>query len=178
MGTVETGGNGFISQSNKKGLRNPWVIGLVSLLTVVIAVNIGFITMAIISNPGLVNKNYYEQGRYEERHILDREAMRKALAWTVQIDVPRPVVLNATQTFRFHVVDKNGKPVHGARVQFSAYRPSDADADFHMTMPEAGPGVYSCEATFRLKGIWDLLIHVERNGKGFDVPRRISVRAD
>ena len=59
-----------ISQDNPKALKNPWVIGWLLLVAVVLAVNIGFISLAFITNPGLVDKNYYEKAEDYEENLV------------------------------------------------------------------------------------------------------------
>ena len=51
---------GTISQSNNRAFRNPWVIAWIALVVIVLAVNIAMITLAVTTNPGLVDKDYYE----------------------------------------------------------------------------------------------------------------------
>jgi len=177
MSAIDISTDTKISQSNKRAFRNPWVLGWLALIAVVLGVNIVFITLAVVTNPGLVSKDYYERGRDHERHYIQRRLERTALGWTTSLEVPESIQLGATQTYRFVVVDKEGQPVQGASVVLNAFRPSDAKADFSETLLETAPGRYEGAVTFPLKGIWDLLVHVERDAKGFDVPRRISVLA-
>jgi len=175
--TVEVSDNGRISQASKRAFRNPWVLGWLALITVVLSVNVVFITLAVTTNPGLVSKDYYERGRDHERHYLDRKNERTKLGWTTSLEVPDSIQLGATQTYRFTVVDREGQPLKGAKVVLNAFRPSDANADFSEVLTETAPGRYEGAVTFPMKGIWDLLVHVERDSKGFDIPRRISVLA-
>src|SRR5512143_379962 len=76
------------SQANKRAFRNPCVIGWLTLLTVVLAVNITMIVLAFTTGPGLVEKDYYEKGRDLEKNIHKQIAARNALGWTSNLDVP------------------------------------------------------------------------------------------
>lgn len=176
MTTADAPSDNRISQSNKRALRNPWVLGGLALIATVLAVNITMITLAITTNPGLVSKDYYERGRYNERHYLQRVADRSALGWTASLEVPTSIQLGATQTYRVAIVDNVGEPLRGAEVVLNAYRPSDAKADFAMPLEEVGAGIYQGAVEFRLKGTWDLLIDVKREDKALELPRRISVQ--
>ena len=176
MTTANTSNANRISQSNKRAMRNPWVLGGLALIGTVLAVNIAMITLAVVTNPGLVSKDYYERGRYNERHYIQRVTERKALGWTARLEVPESIQLGATQTYRVAIVDHVGEPLRGAQVVLHAFRPADAKADFSLPLQEVGAGIYQVPAEFHLKGIWDLLIDVKRDGKSFELPRRIAVQ--
>lgn len=176
MTTADTSNATRISQSNKRAMRNPWVLGWLALIGTVLAVNITMIALAVVTNPGLVSKDYYERGRYNEHHYIQRVTERKALGWTARLEVPENIQLGATQTYRVAIVDHVGEPLRGAQVVLHAFRPADAKADFSLPLQEVGAGIYQVPAEFRLKGIWDLLIDVKRDGKSFELPHRIAVQ--
>lgn len=166
----------YLSQSNKQALRNPWVLGWLAMVSIVLAVNIGMITTAVVTNPGLVNEDYYEQGRSYEKNVLKQIAARNALGWQVSLEVPELTPLAAPAPYRFTAVDDRGLPLGGAEVVLMAYRPSDAKADFRVPLLETAPGQYQAQVEFPLKGIWDLIIQVKRGEDHYDMARRISVR--
>lgn len=172
--TMQHGESG-ISQSNKSALRNPWVLGWLALVVVVLAVNVGMITTAVVTNPGLVEENYYERGRDHEQNFLHQQKVRSELGSAVNIDVPSRIVMNRPAFYRFTAVDANGLPVTRAEVTITGYRPSDANADFSVPMKESYPGQYQAEMTFPLKGAWELHVRLERDGEQFEVSRRIDV---
>lgn len=176
MTTINASSDNRISQSNKRAFRNPWVLGGLALIGTVLAVNITMITLAITTNPGLVSQDYYERGRYNERHYVQRVAERSALGWTANLEVPASVQRGATQTYRVVVVDRIGEPLRGAAVTLNAFRPSDAKADFSLRLEEVGAGIYQVPVEFQLKGIWDLLIEVKQDDQTLELPRRITVQ--
>jgi len=164
-----------ISQDNPKALKNPWVLGWLALLGTVLVVNIGFISLAFITNPGLVDKNYYENSQdYEENIVKYREA-RNALAWSYQADYPQSPVMNNKELYRLTVVDKAGLPLTAASVTVKAYRPSDASADFEATLSEVGAGIYEGYITYPLKGIWEITTDITREEARYDFIRRASI---
>ena len=57
--------NKKISQDNPNAWRNPWVLGWLALVAVVLVVNAVMITIAFVTNPGLVTEDYYEKGQSE-----------------------------------------------------------------------------------------------------------------
>ncbi len=165
------------SQSNKRAFRNPWVLGWLGFLLLVIGVNAGMIITAVVTNPGLVESDYYEKGRDFERNVAKQLAARSALGWTLSLEPPERARINRPAPHRLTVVDKVGQPLTGATVELHAYRPSDAAADFTVPLTETLPGQYSADIAFPLKGIWDLKVHVSRGEDAFDISRRISVLA-
>jgi nitrogen fixation protein FixH len=166
-----------ISQENKEALRNPWVLGWIAAIVLVLLVNVGFIVTAIVTNPGLVDKDYYEKGRDLEQEFITLREMRHRLGWQMKLEaVTRPVV-NQPARYTFSVVDKAGVPVDGERALLKAYRPSDAHSDFKAEMQEVAPGIYSTEITFPLKGVWDLTAILHKGEDALQISQRISVKA-
>ena len=160
------------SQSSKRAWRNPWVIGWLLLLGVVLLANAGMITLAFVTGPGLVDKDYYEQGREFERNRLKRIAARNALGWTAHLDMPEENRLGSGATYRFSVVDRKGVPVDGLQVRIDCYRPSDADADFSVPMERYAPGMYRADVSFPLKGHWEITLVAQHEGESFDLVKR------
>ncbi|RTZ72625.1 MAG: nitrogen fixation protein FixH [Gammaproteobacteria bacterium] len=166
-----------ISQENKEAFRNPWVLGWIAAITLVLLVNVAFIVTAIVTNPGLVDKNYYEKGRDLEREFITLQETRNRLGWQMKLEAVSRPVIDQPARYTFSVVDKAGVPVDGDHAVLRAYRPSDAASDFEMEMQEIAPGIYSAELTFPLKGIWDLIAILHRGEDALKVSRRISVQA-
>jgi len=164
-----------ISQDNPKALKNPWVLGWLSLLLVVLAVNIGFITLAITTNPGLVDKNYYENAKDYEENLIKYRNARTALGWSYQANFPSNPIINTRELYRVSVVDKVGQPLTAATIKLNAYRPSDASADFETTLSEVGAGIYEGYVAFPLKGIWDIKVNITRDEDRYDFTRRASI---
>jgi len=164
------------SQSNKRAFRNPWVIGWIALVVIVLAVNIAMITLAFTTNPGLVDKDYYEKGRNFENNVQKQIAARNALGWTGNLDIPDALSRNHASPIRFSVVDEKGLPLGNLKVTLINYRPSDATADFISEMNEYSPGQYQATVTYPLKGLWEVTLHVDRGDQQFDlIKRRIDI---
>ncbi len=152
---------------------NPWVMGWIGLILVVLAVNATMIVLAFVTNPGLVNEDYYERGRNIERTLTTRRA--EAPGWTMSLDTPADVAKERATTVRFHVVDAVGQPVRPERVTYYAYRPSDPSADFSQPMVEEAPGRYAVKVRFALAGLWDTLVAAETDGQEVIFDQRIGV---
>ena len=170
--------NEKISQSNPRAWRNPWVIGWIALVTVVLIVNIVMISIAFITSPGLVSENYYERGQHYEKTLASKKAARDALGWNTSTDFPSTPVVNKNEVYRFNLVDSNSIPVSQAQVTATLYRPSDSKSDFSIVMNEVVTGVYAAEIRFPLKGQWELIVSVKRSADEYNFSRRVSVTAE
>lgn len=171
--TITTQG---ISQANNSAFRNPWVIGWIALVLIVLGVNATFIVLAVKTNPGLVDKDYYEKGRQFERNVQQQIAARNALGWSGQLDVPADLSRGQPTTIRFSVVDDKGMPMTPVKVVLGSYRPSDASADFSVEMKPFAPGQYEAQLAYGLKGLWELTARVSHGDQQFDLlKRRINV---
>ncbi len=164
-----------ISQDNKQALRNPWVLGWLLLLVLVLTVNVIFIVTAFYTSPGLVERDYYEKGRDHEENVRKKLAARSALGWEMHLDVPEKAQLGVVAPYRLTVVDRVGQPLKGAVVTLQAYRPADAAADFDLSMSETMAGQYQAEIRFPLKGIWDLKVRIAHKEDSYDIEQRIIV---
>jgi len=167
----------YISQSNKEGLRNPWFLGLLVLMGVFIVVNFVFIVFAVASNPGLVDNNYYENGRDYEKHLVSRRQQRQLLNWQTRLELPRSAIAGKPGVIRFSAVDALGLPIEQAQVVISAYRPSNASDDFRQTLNAIGPGIDQGKISFPLPGVWDVRLFVNYNDNHFAKQDRIHVKA-
>ncbi|MGM0593104.1 MAG: FixH family protein [Pseudomonadota bacterium] len=166
-----------ISQDNKQALRNPWVLGWLGLLSVVVLVNVAFIVTAFKTDPGLVEKDYYEKGRYQEETFTQQLEARKRLGWDITLQSPEKIVAGSSTSYSVSIVDRIGQPLKEAQVSMQAYRPSDASADIYAEMDRVARGVYQTRLNLPLKGIWDLKVVVKRGEDELEIARRINVAA-
>ncbi len=155
--------------------RSPWVLGWFSILVTVVTANFTMIYFAVDGNPGLVVEDYYERGQHYEQNMLAR--MAKDPGWAMRISLPDEVVLDRPATVGFTLATREGGAVNPDSVTFYAYRPSDAKADFSVPMQSAGNGLYQAEVTFTLKGVWDILVSVQKEGEEYNEALRLVVAA-
>ncbi len=165
------------SQSNKSAMRNPWVLGWLALLGTVVLMNFVFIGIAFYTGPGLVTEDYYEQGRKYEENALKMMKARNELQWSTNLQIPKEIFVGKTHLIRFNAVDARGIPIKNADIQVTAYRPSDADADFVVKFKDIGSGIYETYIGFPLKGIWDLKLKVVSGDDVLETEHRISVQS-
>ena len=158
----------MISQDNKSGLRNPWFLGMLAAIIVVLGVNGAFIWLAMHKRSSLVDREYSTKDRKSDAAVLGDLRSHKALAWRVTIKQPRGITMNSPATYEISVADREGEPVSGA-MEVEAYRPSDAGKDFATAFKEVLPGNYQGYINFPLKGYWELRIRIKRGEDVFEV---------
>lgn len=164
----------LISQNNKQAFRNPWVLGWLGLLVLVVLVNVVFIVTAFNTTPGLVDKNYYEKGRDVEKNFLKKQQAKNRLGWEISLTLPEEVIAGQPTSFSINVADAAGMPLRGASARLQAYRPSDATADYNTNMEMVTDGVFQSHLTLPLKGIWDIKVVVQQGEEELNISRRIS----
>lgn len=158
----------MISQDSKKGLRNPWFIGMMVLIATVLGVNGTFIWLAIQNRPALVDREYSTKDRKSDAAALDYLRAHKALAWKTTIKQPKGITMSSPVAYEIGVVDRTGTPVSGM-MKVEAYRASDASKDFTTVFRETSPGNYQGYISFPLKGHWELRIRIKRGEEMFEV---------
>jgi len=158
----------MISQHSKKGLHNPWFLGMIGLIVLVLGVNGTFIWFAMHNRSALVDREYSTKDRESNAAVESALQEQKALAWKATIKQPRSIVMGTPADYEIGVVDREGKPVSGT-VEVKAYRASDANRDFTTVFRETLPGNYQGYISFPLKGFWELRIHVKRGEDIYEV---------
>jgi len=157
----------MISQDNKSGLRNPWFLGMLVAIIVVLGVNGVFIWFAMHNRSSLVDREYSTRNRKSDAAVLGDLQSHKALAWKITIKQPRDITMNSPAAYEISVADRGGEPVSGA-LEVGAYRPSDAGKDFATAFKEVTPGNYQGYISFPLKGYWELRIRIKREEDVFE----------
>lgn len=158
----------MISQERKSGLRNPWLLGLLVLILLVLSVNASFIWFATHNQSTLVDREYKTKDRKTNTQMLSELGRQQALAWQTTINKPKELVQGKPILYQISVVDKSGKPVSG-EMEVEAYRASDASLDFVTPFKEVATGNYQGYVTFPLKGYWELHVHLQRGADEFSV---------
>lgn len=158
----------MISQDNKSGLRNPWFLGMLVAIIVVLGVNGVFIWFAMHNRSSLVDREYSTRDRKSDAAVLNDLQAHKALAWKITIRQPDVITINSPASYEISVADREGEPVSGA-MDVEAYRPSDAGRDFATAFKEVSPGNYQGYISFPLKGYWELRIRIKRGEDLFEI---------
>ena len=159
----------MISQSNRTGLRNPWVWGMLTLIVIVLSVNATFVWFATKgTRSALVERDYNTGDRKSNETLLSELGTQQALSWQTEVKKPESVVMGTPTAYEIGVKDREGKPVTGT-MEVAAYRPSDASKDFNIAFKEVAPGRYQGYINFPLKGYWELHIRIQRGEDRFSV---------
>ena len=164
------------SQDNRQAMRNPWVLGWITIIATFLIVNAGLVILSLTNSPGLVTEDYYEQGRTYERNAISLLSKRNNLKWDTKLYIPEVITSHTLDIYRFSAADIHGLPVKNAAVTLVAYRPSDASADFTVQFQQIAPGLYQAKASFPLLGIWDINIKVQRDDDQYELSKRIMVK--
>jgi len=157
-----------ISQEHKSGLRNPWVLGMLALIFVVLAVNGAFIWLSTHNRSTLVDREYKSKDRKTGAAFLNELGSQQALAWKTSINWPKKVVKDEPTRYEITVEDREGFPVRG-EVTVEAYRAADASKDFTTRFKEVSIGHYQEFISFPLKGYWELHIRIARGDEVYSV---------
>jgi hypothetical protein len=158
---------GIISQHNRRGMRNPWVLGMLGLIFAVLAVNATFIWLSTQSNRStLVDREYKSRDRKTGAEFLNEMGSRQALGWQVTVKRPPAAILDEPVMYEITVKDRDGKPVSGEMI-VEAYRAADAKRDFDTRFKEVTVGSYQGFITFPLKGYWELNVRITRGDEIF-----------
>lgn len=158
----------MISQESKKAWRNPWALGMLGLIVLVVSVNGLFIWFSQQHRFSLVDHEYSTKDRKSDTAELKEIEAHHALAWKTSIKSPKDVVVNSPAAYEISVVDRNNVPVSGT-MEVEAYRAADASKDFTTAFTEVSPGTYQGKIAFPLKGFWELRIQVKRGDEVFGV---------
>ncbi len=158
----------MISQNSKKALRNPWFIGIILLIILVLGVNGAFIYFATHHRSTLVDKDYNTNSRKSNDAMIGELQVQKSLAWKTSINQPKHIVLNQPTAYQINVVDPTGAPVSGS-LEVKTYRASDESRDTSIFFSETSPGNYQGYITFPLKGYWELHLRIKRGEEVFEV---------
>lgn len=157
----------MISQHSKKGLRNPWFLGMIGLIVVMLGVNGAFIWLATHSRSTLVDRDYSTKDRKSNAAVVSDLQKQKTLAWKVTVNKPKQILMGSPAQYEISVADREGLPVSGA-MEVEAYRASDASKDFATVFKEVSPGNYRGEISLPLKGYWELRIRIKRGENVFE----------
>lgn len=158
----------MISQHNKKGMRNPWFLGMIALIILVLGVNGVFIWLATHNRSTLVDRDYNTRDRKSNTAMVSELQEQKALAWRAAIKQPGAVATGSPAGYEISVMDREGLPVSGT-MEVEAYRAADERRDFTTVFREVSAGNYQGYINFPLKGYWELRIRIKRGEDVFEV---------
>ncbi|MFA6920298.1 MAG: FixH family protein [Gallionella sp.] len=180
----------MISQKNKYGWRNPWVLGLLAIMLAGVLINMRFIWNVLSHPVRLLDDNYSvrEHNQYDAKWVQQQSA-RSTLGWQTKLGSPqqlqndslakpgeaRFILMASPADLQLELQDRDGQPISGGKVEIQAQWPGDPTFDFIGALYETKPGHYDGSLKFSRAGNWDLLIKVERDGSQFDTEQKVFV---
>lgn len=123
---------------------------IVGFFLVVIAVNVLFITLAVRTFPGEMEKHSYVQGLHFNSELARRAAQRK-LGWSAAIDEARVENGNAVVVLSFR---HQSTPLSSLSVDGLLERPTSDSEDLNLTFAPLGDGRYRASAGPAKRGLW------------------------
>lgn len=180
----------MISQKNKQGWRNPWVLGLLAVVLSGVLINARMLWNVLHHPTRLLDDNYSVKAhnQYDAKWV-QQQAERSTLGWQARLHSPqrlqndavaaesaaRFIVLASPAQFQLTLNDRDGKSIQGGQVTINAQWPGDPTFDFKGALYEVAPGHYEGEMKFPRAGNWDMLIRAEYDGRQFDMEQKVFV---
>lgn len=159
----------MISQHNKSGLRNPWLLGMIGLIVLVLGVNGTFIWLSTHHRATLVERDYNVKDQKSSEAAVKELRAQQALAWRADVKKPASIKVSSPAPYQISVADRDGVPVSGGTMVVEAYRAADGSKDFFTAFEEVTPGNYQGYISFPLKGYWELRVRIKRGPDEFAV---------
>lgn len=155
--------------------KNPLVIFWVAILLTVLMVNFFMVSMAVVTNPGLVIDDFYERGKNHAAVLAERQQMEK-LGWQLKVDMPE-LIEGKSDRIALEVLDKDNTHFDVDSATLYYYRPSDRNLDGSVELTQLEPkGHYASEFTLPLKGKWDFIIEVVQDDKKYSIGQSFMVK--
>ena len=155
--------------------KNPFVVAWFTILLIVLSVNFFMVSMAIVTNPGLVIDDFYEKGKNMDAILAERKQMEE-LGWELKIDLP---VLSEgkAEKVSLQVLDKEGRAFDVDSAILYYYRPSSKALDGEQVLVNNGvTGYYETEFALNVKGKWDIIVEINKGDLRYNVGRSIMVK--
>lgn len=146
------------------------LIAMLCFFFVVIAVNAGFIVMAVGTFPGEDERRSYLQGLHYNRTLALRAAQAR-LGWSAETQISSSES-GVIVTFVAH--DRHDAPIGGLEVQGAIRRPATTRHDQPLTFREVRAGFYEAHARPIDGGAWIIQGEARRGGDMFAFERRLT----
>ncbi len=182
----------MISQKNKQGWRNPWVLGLLAVILAGVLINIRMFWNVLHHPTRLLDEHYNVKAhnQYDAKWV-QQQAERSTLGWHARLHSPqqvandsmampgmmRYIVLSSPTHFELELTDRDGQPVRDGQVAIDAQWPGNPQWDFKGALYEKEPGLYAGDLKFSRAGNWDLLITVMQQGSRYDMEQKVFVES-
>ena len=143
-----------------KKARSPWPYAIAAFFAVVFTVNFTFLYVAVATDDGLTDPDYYEKGLFYQARMDEQ----KRLGWRIALDFEGPPAAGQGNAVTVDVVDAEGRALDGAEVTVVLRRPTSDRFDRAFELEGAGRSSYTGRIEIPLPGYWDVRVRAETEG--------------
>jgi hypothetical protein len=93
----------------------------------------------------------------------------------IKLVTPKSFTPDQSTPIQIKILDREGKPVKGAKVSADLDMQGMSHGDISMKMQETGNGVYVGQATFEMEGDYTATIKIDDNGEKWKGEKRFSI---
>jgi len=156
--------------NKKKPSLIPYYIALFFLIIVV--VNVGYIIVSNKSWRGVFITDSYRKGLEYNKTLKQAEEQSK-LGWT--LDVKTIYQKPQISRIKITIFDNTIRTISGAEVFVNFKRPTQEGYDFSVKLDEIGK-FYEKQVRFPLKGQWDFVVIINKEGNIYREVKRFVIR--
>lgn len=153
----------------EKKKRSPWPIAIVAFLSVIVAVNFTFLYLAIKSDDGLSDADYYRKGLLYNEKI----AQERMLGWKIDLSFAQGLKRQAN-IVTVNIKDSEGRPLENADVYLVLKRPATDRFDSSVALVDRD-GSYTGTVSIPLEGYWYMEVRAERSGRSVEKIFKVKV---
>lgn len=143
--------NGFLG-------GNYWLLAIAAFLSVVFMVNAVLLYVAVATDDGLVDEDYYRKGLFYDEGLEGE----KALGWEIGLFFTSKPSTPAIARIRVEI-SKDGEAVRGASVAVVLKRPATGRYDRALKLSPSGEA-YAAEIEAPPGGLWDIEVTAGKGG--------------
>lgn len=93
----------------------------------------------------------------------------------IKLSTPKSFTPDQLTPIQLEILDREGKPVKGAKVSVDLDMQGMSHGDISMEMQETGNGVYVGQAKFEMEGDYTAAITIDNNGEKWLGEKRFSI---
>lgn len=149
--------------------RNRWLLAIIAFLAVVFMVNSALLYVAVATDDGLVDADYYRKGLFYDKGLEGE----KALGWEIGLSFV-PGASSAVPARISVGITRLGDAVLDASVAVVLKRPASGRYDRSLKLSLSGEA-YTGEVGLPLDGLWDIEVTAGKDGRSMVKTFRVRV---
>jgi len=154
--------------------KNPFVLGWVGILIIVVTVNFFMVSMAIVTSTGLTVPDFYEKGKNMAAIVAKRGEMME-MGWQVDLVMPE-LVQNTNAPLVMNLKNKQGDAFDVDSAVLYYYRITKKDDGEIVFSPTGKLGEYTAQISLPLKGKYEMVLELLKEDKKYLVSQILSVQ--